>query len=155
MTTLAQLIAQYPGERKDDYPEIANWLNAPTTIDNPLAGETVTTETPTPITLDDVMALVPPAESAALYARMGTLIQNLQQAIDAGNRQWLGYLLATAADPVNGAISAETAADLAPLLAATTTTTTTQPDTIPGPSLASAAGLGTITSTMVQEAMNT
>ena len=157
MTTLAELAAQYPG-RKDDYPAIAEWLNAPQTIDNPREGETdtTTTETPKAITLDDVMSLVPPAESAALYAKMGTLIQNLQQAIDAGNRQWLGYLLATAADPTNGVISAETATALAPLLTATetTTTTTTQPATIPAPSLASAAGLGTITSTMVQEALN-
>lgn len=154
MTTLAELIADYTGPRADDYEAIAAWLNAPTEIVNPAAGETVTTETPTPITLDDVMALVPPAESAALYAKMGTLIQNLQQAIDAGNRQWLGYLLATAADPINGAISAETAAALAPLLAATTTTTTTQPATIAGPSLAAAAGLGTITSAQVQAVAN-
>lgn len=153
MTTLRELIATHC-DGLGDYEQIAAILNAPTTIDNPNAGQTTTTETPTPITLDDVMALVPPAESAALYAKMGTLIQNLQQAIDAGNRQWLGYLLATAADPTNGAISAETAAALAPLLAATTTTTTTQPATISGPSIAAAAGLGVVTSAQIQAALN-
>jgi hypothetical protein len=159
MTTLKELAAQYPG-RKDDYPSIAEWLNAPQTIDNPRAGETDTTTETTiePITLKEVMALVPPTEAAKIYD-MGTFVADLKVAIDAGDKDYMAYMLSVAA--AAGSIGAETIAALFALLAqtdeertTTTTTTTTQPATISAPSLASAAGLGTITSTMVQEALN-
>lgn len=152
--TLRELIDQHAADLGDNYPEIAARLNATTTIANPQAGETDEITTPVPITLDGLMALVPPAEAAAIYAKLPSLIANLQQAIDAGNRQWLGYLLQVAADSTNGAISAQTVAALTPLLTATTTIETVQPDTIAGPSLADAAGLGTVTSAQCQAVLN-
>lgn len=154
MMTLMQLIAEHASDLGDDYPAIAALLNAPTTIANPRAGEAGEIVTPVAITLDGLMALVPPAEAAAIYAKLPNLIANLQQAIDAGNRQWLGYLLQVAADPTNGAISAQTAATLAPLLTATETVETVQPDTISGPSLAGAAGLAIVTAAQCQAVLN-
>lgn len=152
--TLNDLIAQHAADLGQDYPAIADRLNALTTIANPRAGETEKITTPVAITLDSLMALVPPAEAAAIYAKLPSLITNLQQAIDAGNRQWLGYLLQVAADPTNGAISAQTVAALTPLLTAMETITVTRPDTIAGPSPAQAAGLGTVTAAQVQAACN-
>jgi hypothetical protein len=154
MTTLAELIALYASDLADNYEAIADRLNAPTVIANPRAGETDEITTPSAITLDGLMALVPPAETAAIYAKLPALITNLQQAIDAGNRQWLGYLLQVAADPTNGAISAQTVAALTPLLTATATIATVQPGTIAGPSLAGAAGLGVVSAAQCQAVLN-
>lgn len=154
MNTLLELIQTHCVHLGDNYPAIADFLNAPTTIENPRAGETDTATIPIAITLDKLMALVPPTEAAMLYVKMPTLITNLQQAIDADNRQWLGYLLQVVADPANGVLSAQTAASLLLVLNATETIETVQPNTIPGLSLASAAGLGFVTASQVQAALN-
>ena len=151
--TLRELITQHaaPG---DTYEQIAAKLNAPTIVVNPRAGEIETTTVPTPITMDDITAIVPPEEAAIIYVKAPGLIANMQQAIDADNRGWLAYLLQTATSPEIGALSSGTVAALTELLQATTTTTETQPATLAGPSLAQAAGFGYVTSTMVQGALN-
>lgn len=150
MTTLAELIVTHCANMTD-YVAIAAVLNAPTTIDNPRAGEIDETVTPVAITLKGLLALVPAAEAAKIYG-LGGFVSDLKTAIDAGDREYMGYLLSVAV--AGAAISAETAAALAPLLTATETTTTTQPATIAGLSLAQAAGLGTVTATQVQAALN-
>lgn len=151
--TLKELINQHaaPG---DTYEEIAEKLNAPTSVANPRAGEIETTIVSTPITMDDITAIVPPEEAAIIYVKAPGLIANMQQAIDTNNRNWLTYLLQTAANPTIGALSSGTIAALTALLQATTTITETQPATLAGPSLAQAAGFGYVTSTMVQGALN-
>lgn len=157
MTTLAELIATHADALAvygDDYPQIAALLNAPTVIANPNAGEKVITTTTTPITMDAITALVPTEEAAIIYVKAPNLIANMQQAIDANNRAWLGYLLQTAASPTIGALSEDTIGKLAALLEETTTTEHTAPATMPGPSLAAAAGLSTVTAAAVQAALN-
>ena len=152
MTTLAELIAQHCADLGDNYTAIAARLNAPTTIDNPRAGETDETTTPVEITLKSVMAAVPVAEQVAIYKELPQLIPDLKAAIDGGDREYMAGLLQIAA--AAQVISGDTIAALAALLAATDTTTTVQPATIAGPSLAQAAGLGTVTSAQVQAVMN-
>lgn len=152
MTTLAELIATHAADLGDDYPSIAARLNAPSSIDNPRAGETDETTTPAPITLKSVMSIVPVAEQVAIYKELPQLIPDLKAAIDGGDREYMAGLLQIAA--AAQVIGADTIAALAALLAATTTTTTVQPATIAGPSLAQAAGLGTVTSADVQAVMN-
>ena len=149
---LAQLIAQHCADLGDDYEAIAARLNVPTTIDNPNAGKVDSTTELAPITLKSVMATVPVAEQLAIYKSTPQLIPDLKAAIDAGDREYMGGLLHIAA--ADGSISAPTIAALTELLQATVTTETTQPATIPGPSLAAAAGLGTVTSAQIQQAMN-
>jgi hydroxymethylpyrimidine/phosphomethylpyrimidine kinase len=61
MTTLAELIATHASDLGDNYPAIAARLNAPTTIDNPRAGETDETTAPVTITLKALLALGPKA----------------------------------------------------------------------------------------------
>ncbi len=154
MSTLKELIEQHKDALAaygDDYEQIAALLNAPTVVANPAAGEKTETTTPTPITLKMLLALVPAAEAVKIYG-MGTFVDDLKTAIDAGDREYMAYLLSVAA--AANAISAPTIAALTALLQATTTTETTQPDTIPGPSLASAAGLGRVSSADVQAALN-
>jgi len=150
--TLRELITQHaaPGAT---YEQIAAKLNAPTNVVNPRAGEIETTTAPTPITMDNITAIVPPEEAAVIYVKAPGLIANMQQAIDADNRGWLAYLLQTATSPQIGALSSGTVTALTELLQATTTTET-QPATLAGPSLAQAAGFGYVTSTMVQGALN-
>ena len=149
--TLAELITQHASDLGDNYPAIAERLNATTSIDNPTAGETDTTTAPVAITLKGLLALVPAAEAAKIYG-LGTFVTDLKVSIDAGDLEYMGYLLSVAV--AGGAISAGTAAKLTPLLTATETTETTQPATIVGPSLASAAGLGTVTAAQVQAVLN-
>lgn len=151
MTTLAELIAAHCA-KMTDYAAIAALLNAPTTIDNPRAGEVDTTTTLAEITLKTVMATVPVAEQLAIYKSIPQLIPDLKAAIDAGDREYMGGLLQIAA--ADSSISAETIAALTELLQATVTTETTQPATIAGPSLAAAAGLPVVTSANVQDALN-
>ncbi len=148
---LAQLIADNPAiaAMGQQYPQMADALNAPTEVANKDAGKETTTTTPTPIMLKGVMALVPPAEGAKILERPA-FFDSLRDAIDANDREYLAYLLSVAV--AGSYISANTAQALAPLLTATTTTTTTQPAKIPGPSIASAAGLGVVTAADVQAA---
>jgi hypothetical protein len=156
MDTLKQLIAEHAESLKnygDNYVQIAAHLNAATSIDNPNAGQEQTTEVDAPITMDDVTALVPPEEAAIIYVKAQGLIANMQQAIDANNRVWLTYLLQTAASPTIGALSANTITALTGLLGKKVQQVTVQPDKVSGPSLASSAGLGVVTTMQVQEAM--
>lgn len=150
--TLAELIKDTCGDLGQDYPAIAGRLNAPTEVVNPDAGEVTTVTTPAPITLKGLLAIVPPAEGAAIYSKLPGFVDDLRNAIDNQDREYLGGLLNIAY--AGGAISQQTAAGLAPLLTATVTATTTAPDTLPGPSLAEAAGLGVVTERDVQAALN-
>lgn len=152
MTTLAELIAQHCADLGDDYQAIAARLNAPTTIANPRAGEVDTATELAPITLKSIMSTVPVAEQLAIYKSIPQLIPDLKAAIDAGDREYMAGLLQIAA--ADGSISAGAIAALTELLQATVTTETVQPATVAGPSLASAAGLGTITSAQVQSVLN-
>lgn len=147
MTTLAELIAAHCSDLGDNYTTIAARLNAPTSIDNPV------TEAPQvahPPTLKEIYSLIPVAEAAAIYNKPG-LSADIRNAIDSGDPEYLGMMLAIVAEL--DIISAQTATAIAPLI------TRTQADpswsaTIAGPSLASAAGLGTVTSADVQAVMN-
>lgn len=147
MTTLAELIAAHASDLGDDYPQIAALLNAPTPIANPV------TEPPTvpyPPTLKEIYAVIPVAEAAAIYNKAG-LSADIRNAIDSGDPEYLAMMLAIVAEL--GIISAPTIAALTALLQRT------QPDptwtaTIAGPSLAAAAGLGTVTAAQVQAEMN-
>ncbi len=161
MATLKELIEQHKDALKvygDDYEQIAALLNAPTVIANPRAGEkdTTTTTTTTPITLKDVLAIVPAAERLKIRKQLPGYIDDVRRAIDTGDADYMSVLIVDAA--TDGAIGAETVAALTELLQSdrteTTTTETTQPATLPGPSLAAAAGLGTVTSAQIQAALN-
>ena len=149
--TLAELIALHADDLGDDYPAIAARLNAPTTIDNPAAGEKTEVTAPVAITLKMLLALVPAAEAVKIY-QLGTFVDDLNTAIDAGDREYMAYLLSVAA--AANAIGAPTIAALTELLQATVTTETVAPATIVGPSLAAAAGLPVVTSAQVQAALN-
>lgn len=143
MATLAELIAAHCADLGDDYPAIAARLNAPTVLDNPV------TEAPQvahPPTLKEIYALIPVAEAAAIYNKPG-LPADIRNAIDSGDPEYLAMMLAIVLEL--GIISQQTATALAMLLQRT------QPDpawtaTIAGPSLAAAAGLGTVTPAQVQ-----
>ncbi len=147
MATLRELIAQHCADLGSDYPAIAARLNAPTSIDNPVA-EPATV--PWPPTLKEIYAVIPVSEAAAIYDKAG-LSADIRNAIDSGDPEYLAMMLAIVAEL--GIISAPTIAALSALLART------QPDpawtaTIAGPSLAQAAGLGTVTAAQVQAEMN-
>jgi hypothetical protein len=147
MTTLAELIAAHASDLGDDYPAIAARLNAPTTIDNPV---TEPPQVPHPPTLKEIYAVIPVAEAAAIYNKAG-LSADIRNAIDSGDGEYLQMMLAIVLEL--GIISQQTATALALLLART------QPDptwsaTIAGPSLAAAAGLGTVSAAQIQQAMN-
>jgi len=146
MSALSELITQHCAELGDNYPAIAERLNAATVVENP---DKEPTTAPVAITLKALLALVPAAEAAKIYG-LGTFVTDLKVAIDAGDREYMAYLLSVAVE--GAAISAETAAALAPLL--TATTSVAPPATIAGPSLASAAGLGTVSAAEVQACLN-
>ncbi len=149
---LAQLIADNPAIAAlgQQYPPMADALNAPTEVNNPDAGKTVTVTTAAPITREGVIALVPDDEAWAIYSAGSKLIDDLFAAIDSNNRIWMGKLLGIAV--ASGKLSETTVGKLQAELAKTITTTTTQPAKIPGPSIASAAGLGVVTAADVQGA---
>jgi hypothetical protein len=142
----AALVAQ------QDYAAIAAWLNAPTTVDNPVVEAP---QVPHPPTLDDVLAVVPSAERVAIRALAG-FVDDVRRAIDTANLLYMQTLIEDALTA--NAISVQTATALAMLLERT------QPDPtwtaqIAGPSLAQAAFLtdspyGTITPVQVQAALN-
>ncbi len=149
---LAQVIADNSAIAAlgQQYPQMAEALNAPTEVDNKDAGKTETVTTAAPITREGVIALVPDAEAWAIYSAGSKLIDDLFAAIDSDNRVWMGKLLGIAV--ASGKLSETTVGKLREELAKTTTTTTTQPAKIPGPSIAAAAGLGTVTAADVQGA---
>lgn len=154
MTTLLQLIQAHCSHLDSNYPAIADALNAPTIIANPRAGEIDTDVQDVAITLPDILAIIPPAETAIIYTKAPALITNLQQALDTNARSWLEYLLAVATTPTINALTPPTVVALQALLTTKVTTTITQPDTIPSSSLAVIAGFGFITPSQIQACLN-
>ncbi len=147
MATLRQVIHANPSiaALKQNYPAIADALNAPTVVANPV---TSAPQVPINITLKAVMAQVPASEGVKIFQLSG-FVDNLKTAIDQDDRDYLGYLLQVAL--AANAISAGTAAKLVPML----TATEADPNysaTIAGESIAAAAGLGTVTAADVQAA---
>lgn len=151
MTTLKELIAQHAADLGQTYPEIAARLNAPTSAPNPDAGQK-TTETVYPtVTLPQVLAAVPSAERVKIRQDLPGFSEDVKGAIDSGNRDYMTTLIEDALTA--NAISAETAGALV-LMLTPTEQEITAPATIPGPSIAAAAGFGTITAPQVQAAMH-
>lgn len=148
MTTLKQLIAQHATNLGDNYVAIAAKLNAPTTIANPVAAAP---QVAAPVALKQIMALVPAAEMVQVYKIMPQLIPDLRNAIDNNDRDYMAVLLTIAATAT--VISAATVTKLQALLGSTVPDPTWS-TTVAGPSLASAAGLGTVTAAMVQRELN-
>lgn len=152
--TLKELIEQHKAALAvygDDYPQIAALLNAPTVVANPDAGEK-TTETVYPtVTLVDVLAAVPSAERVKIRRELPGFSDDVRGAIDSGNRAYMATLIEDALTAAS--ISAPTAGALAAMLAPSQVETIA-PATIAAPSLAQAAGLGTVTSAAVQAALN-
>lgn len=153
MATLNELIALHCSG-VENYTDIAAILNAPTYIDNPLFGQETVSETFTQITMNDIISKVPPEEAAVIYTKSPTLITNMQQAIDAVNRPWLGYLLQVAITDTIGAFSEDTKIALATLLESKNKVTSVQPEKIIGPSIAVANGFGRITNEQIQGALS-
>lgn len=151
MATLRELIAQHCADLGSDYPAIAARLNAPTEIDNPRAGEVETTTVYPTVTLPDVLAVVPSAERVKIRKDLPGFSEDVKGAIDSGNRDYMTTLIEDALTAQ--AISLQTATALSILLAPTEVEST-QPDKIAGPSLAAAAGLGTVASAQVQAVLN-
>ena len=145
MATLKQLIAEHC-QGMTSYSEIAAILNAPTTIDNP---NTTPYEVANPPTLLEIYELVGDDTAAALYDH-STLSADIRNAIDSGNSAYMQMMMRIAIK--RGVLTLEQAQAVGELLQRTTTVT--PPATIPGPSLAAAAGLGTVTSAQIQQAMN-
>lgn len=142
MATLSELIAQHCADLTD-YEAIAARLNAPTTVANPVAEAPQVPHQPT---LKEIYAVIPVAEAAAIYNKPG-LSADIRNAIDSADPEYLAMMLAIVLEL--GIISAQTATALAMILQRT------QADpswtaTIAGPSLAAAAGLGTVTAAQVQ-----
>lgn len=145
--TLAALIVQHCADLADAYPAIADRLNAPTLLPNPVEVAPTIPDLPT---LKEIYAAIPVAEAAAIYNKPG-LSADIRNAIDSGDPEYMGMMLAIVAQMQ--LISAETGQAIAALMART------QPDpgwsaTIAGPSIAQAAGLGTVTAAQVQAALN-
>jgi hypothetical protein len=161
MTTLAELIKEHAEDLGQDYPAIAERLNAPTEVANPDAGKEITVTTPRPITLLTVFGVISALPNGA--AEMAKLAKLPQWAYDESVKamesrspssmsNWLQTVSAICGFEATTAQAMGVA--LQQLLPAVDTTTTTAPDTLPGPSLAAAAGLGVITPQMAQAALN-
>lgn len=149
--TLRELIAAHASDLGDDYEQIAALLNAPTVVENPRAGEKDTETVYPTVTLPLVLAAVPSAERVKIRQDLPGFSDDVKGAIDSGNRAYMTTLIEDALTA--NAISADTAGKLAAMLAPTQTETT-QPATIPGLSIAAAAGLGIVSSAQIQQAMN-
>lgn len=155
MATLAQVIKANPtiAALRQNYPAIADALNAPTLVNNPDAGKKTTVTTFTPISYAEV-ALTVGAASRKNLREWGSFIPELMAAIGAEPQspQVLGILLTDAATN-NKILPAEAAALQTIITAHTTSTEVTAPAKLAtGASIAAAAGLGTITAAMVQAA---
>ena len=148
MTTLKQLITANSTGITGNYEAIAARLNAPTSIANPV---TAAPQVAAPVSLKQVMALVPAAEMVQVYKIMPQLIPDLRNAIDNNDREYMAVLLTIAATAT--VISAATVTKLQTLLGSTVADPSWSA-TVAGPSLASAAGLGTVTAAMVQRELN-
>lgn len=148
MATLKQLIMANSTGITGNYEAIAAKLNAPTSIANPV---TAAPQVAAPVSLKQVMALVPAAEMVQVYKVMPQLIPDLRNAIDNNDREYMAVLLTIAA--TSTVISAATVTKLQTLLGSTAPDPTWSA-TVAGPSLAAAAGLGTVTAAMVQRELN-
>jgi hypothetical protein len=115
------------------YATLAATLNAPVTVANPTKEPTVALA---PITLKAMLS----------YTKLPGFVDDLRNAIDTQDREYLGKLLAIAV--AGGAITAETAAKLAPLLSATTSTAA--PATVDTPGIGATLGLPTLSAEDVQ-----
>lgn len=145
---LKTLITQHSAGLGDNYQAIADKLNAPTTKANPV---TAAPQVAAPIALKAIMALVPATEMVQVYKIMPQLIPDLRNAIDTNDWDYMAVLLTIAATAT--VISAATVTKLQTLLGSTVPDPTWSA-TVAGPSLASAAGLGTVTAAMVQKELN-
>lgn len=145
---LKTLIKTHAANLGDNYQAIADKLNAPTTIANSVAAAP---QVAAPVSLKQVMALVPAAEMVQVYKVMPQLIPDLRNAIDNNDREYMAVLLTIAA--TSTVISAATVTKLQTLLGSTVPDPTWSA-TVAGPSLAAAAGLGTVTAAMVQRELN-
>lgn len=149
MATLKQVIDGTPALAGMTYPEIAAWLATAPAVENPVKAAP---DVPKPITRENIIALIPPAEAWAIYSTAGTLKDDLFSAIDNDNREWLTYLLGVA--QASGKLSAGTLAKLSAEL------TPTVPDPawsaqIPGTPRWQSAGLAAAPSAAdVQAAMH-
>ena len=146
MTTLRELIAQHCADLSN-YEAIAARLNAPTIAPNPI---TEAPQVPHPPTLKEIYSLIPVAEAAAIYNKPG-LSADIRNAIDSHDPEYLQMMLAIVAQMQ--IISQETAGTLATLLQRTQADPSWSA-TISGPSIAAAAGFGTVTAAQVQAALN-
>lgn len=148
MATLQQVIKAHPtiAALRQNYPAIADALNAPTVQANLDAGKV--TQVPAPVTREDIIAAVAPADAWIIYSTAGGLKEDLFAAIDTDNHAWLTYLLSVAI--ASGKMSASTVTNLQALLVRATQSTA--PATIAGPSIAAAAGLGVVSASDVQTA---
>ena len=145
---LKTLIKTHAANLGDNYQAIADKLNAPTTIVNPVAAAP---QVASQVSLKQVMSLVPATEMVQVYKVMPQLIPDLRNAIDNNDRDYMAVLLTIAA--TSTVISAATVTKLQTLLGSTVPDPTWSA-TVAGPSLASAAGLGTVTAAMVQRELN-
>ena len=95
-----------------------------------------------PVTLPDVLAVVPSAERVAIRRELPGFNDDVKGAIDSGNHTYMATLIEDALTA--NAISAETAGALRGN-AHPTEQEITAPATIAGPSIAAAAGFSTVT----------
>ena len=159
--TLAELIKEHADDLGQDYPAIADRLNAPTEVANPDAGKKTTIETPHPITLTDVFGVIASLPNgAAEMQKLSKLpdwayqggVAAMEERSQTSMTNWLATISAicgfelTTTQAMGGA--------MVQLLAAHDDTEVVAPATLPGPSLAEAAGLGVVTAQMVQAALN-
>jgi hypothetical protein len=141
---LLDLITRHCADLRHNYPAIAERLNARTIIDNPQEqGEVLV-----PLSLTGLFTAVEPAEAFTLIGMPG-FIDLLKDSVNSSDREGLGALLLVA----SAVLSPESQAGVMAKMQET------MPDpswtaTIPGPSIAQAAGLGTVTPSQVQGAMN-
>jgi hypothetical protein len=74
MATLRDVIATTPALTGKTYPEVADWLAGHDMVANPVKAAP---DVPKPITRENIIALIPPAEAWAVYSTAGTLKDDL------------------------------------------------------------------------------
>ena len=149
MATLRQVIEQTAALAGKSYPEVAEWLAGNDLVTNPVKAPPLVAK---PITRENIIALIPPAEAWAIYSAAGTLKDDLFAAIDADNRAWLTYLLGVA--QASGKLSAGTLGKLQAELAATVSDPAWS-EHVPGPARWQALGLAAApTASDVQAALH-
>ncbi len=155
MTTLAQVIKAHPeiAALRQNYPAIADALNAPgAPIPNPEAMEPIKQ----PVTLALVISKATQAELDKFYESTlnKAILDDVKAAIDSGNPTYQAAMLGVATR--KQLISLETAGKMQALIAGTDPALEIDDPnysaTIPGPSIASAAGLPVVTAAAVQAA---